>query len=163
MSSAGRAQGGTTALARLGHVHLKVRQLEPAVAFYTRHAGLHVTERADGYVFLSAGGTHHDLALQEVGAGAPAAPPHGVGLYHVAFEVSDRVALARAWRRLQQDAVPVAAVDHGISWALYFSDPDGHGVELYWDTRAVPGGQTLWHGRTRPLESARLLEGIPGR
>lgn len=160
----GRTEGGGhAALARLGHVHLKVRELERAAEFYTRHLGLVVTERVQGYVFLSAGVAHHDLALQEIGAGASPSPPHAVGLYHLAFEVADRIALARAYRRLTRSGVPVAAVDHGISWALYFSDPDGNGIELYWDTRDVPGGQRMWSGRTRPLDPVRLQEGLGER
>ncbi len=143
---------------KLGHVHLKVRDLDRAIAFYTQLVGLRLVERVgDQFAFLSAGENHHDIALQNVGTAAPAPPPHATGLYHVAFEVPDRASFARVYRDLAAAGVDVATVDHLISWAIYFSDPDGNGLEVYWDTRCQPGGQCLWRGRNLPLRAATIL------
>jgi catechol 2,3-dioxygenase len=142
---------------RIGHAHLKVRDLDRAVAFYTRHFSLRVVERiGNHYAFLTGGDMHHEIALQNVGDNAPSAPAQGVGLYHVAFEVPDARSFALAYRQLQGDGVPVALVDHLISWAMYFNDPDGNGLEIYWDTRQQPNGQGVWHGRNVPLYAEQL-------
>lgn len=141
----------------LGHVHLKVRDIGRAVAFYTRYLGLVVTERiGDHYVFLSASARHHDLALQNIGPDARPPERYTTGLYHVAFEVPDKRALVDAYLNLIQDGCEVRAVDHGISWALYFTDPDGNGLEIYYDTRGEVGGTEMWQGRTRPLAEVLL-------
>lgn len=142
---------------KLGHVHLKVRDLQRSVEFYRRHLGLQVTEQVGGhFAFLSAGPMHHELALQEVGLQA-AAPGRGdVGLYHVAFEVADRQELGRIYRGLRQQGILVHAVDHRISWALYCADPDGNGLEVYWDTRRTPYGAEKWQGIERPLDAGQL-------
>lgn len=146
-----------TGVARIGHAHLKVRDLDRAIAFYERFLGMQVRERVGGhYAFLSGGDLHHEIALQAVGPAAPAPHPRGVGLYHVAFEVPDRAALAEAYRELTAAGVEVYPVDHRISWALYFDDPDGNGLELYWDTRKEPGGEDLWHGNNVPLPAGAL-------
>lgn len=137
---------------RIGHVHLKVRDLERSVAFYRTILGLEVTERAgSGFAFLSGGDAHHELALQEVSQGAESPPRGSVGLYHTAWEVADREAFADALDVLAEAGVAARAVDHGISWALYFRDPDGQGVEIYLDRRDAPGGSERWRGKTRPL------------
>jgi catechol 2,3-dioxygenase len=146
---------------KIGHAHLKVRDLERAIAFYTRFFQLQVVERVGThYVFLSGGAFHHELALQNVGAAAPGAAAHGVGLYHVAFEVPDRRTLAQAYQALTTAGVAVAAVDHQISWAIYFDDPDGNGLEIYWDTRHEPGGKPLWAGENLPLPAEKLLAAL---
>ena len=146
---------------RIGHAHLKVRDLDRAVAFYTRFFQLHLVEREGAqYAFLSGGAFHHEIALQNVGPRAPQPPPYGTALYHIAFEVPDRAALARAYQALTAACIPVATVDHLISWALYFDDPDGNGLELYCDTRADPDGAPLWHGHNVPLPPARLLAAL---
>lgn len=127
----------------VGHVHLKVRDLDRAVDFYAAALGLDVTERHADYAFLSweqpeAGAErrrHHDVALQAVGPDAEG-PGTGVGLYHAAFEVDSAEALRATYERLRERGVPVSPVDHGISRALYFEDPDGNGLEVYRDTRA---------------------------
>ncbi|HUS13880.1 MAG TPA: VOC family protein [Chloroflexia bacterium] len=143
---------------KIGHAHLKVRDLDRAVAFYTRFFQLQVIERVgEHYVFLSGGTFHHELALQNVGNLAPAPVYGGVGLYHIAFEVPDAHSLAQAYQALTAAGVAVAAVDHQISWAIYFDDPDGNGLEIYWDTRGEPGGTPLWRGENLPLPAEKLL------
>jgi catechol 2,3-dioxygenase len=120
----------------IGHVHLKVSDLERALAFYQGVLGFEVTERlGDSAAFLSAGGYHHHIALNTwESRGAPAPPPDTTGLYHFAIRYPDRATLADALRRLDQAGVPLdGASDHGVSEALYLRDPDGNGLELYWD------------------------------
>lgn len=142
---------------KIGHVHLKVRHLQTSVDFYRKHLDMEITEQLnDTFAFLSAGAMHHDLALQEVGRQAALPKRQDVGLYHVAFEVPDKSVLAETFRKLRQDGVPVYPVDHRISWALYFSDPDGNGIEVYWDTRDTPHGVIAWEGVDRPLTEAQL-------
>lgn len=139
---------------RIGHAHLKVRDLERAIGFYTRCLGLKITERVGmQYAFLSGTARHHELALQAVHRDAPAPRPSGTGLYHVAFEVETDQELADAYQRLISAGVRVTAVDYGISHALSFSDPDDNGLEIYRDTRRDPEGTALWNGVRRPLLS----------
>ena len=148
---------------KLGHAHIKVRDLDRAVAFYREFLGLVVTERVrDSYALLASpgNGAHHEIALQDVGPLAPAPPSRATGLYHVAFEVEDARSLAEADEALARAGVPVVAVDHGIGRALYFSDPDGNGIEAYLDTRGEPGGQRLWRGCTLPVAGEELLAGL---
>ncbi len=151
---------------RLGHAHLKVRDLQRAIDFYTHVFDLKVAEIVAGrYAFLTGSGTpgwegeqvHHEIALQRVAPEAPSPPPFGTGLYHVAFEVPDAHSFARAYRNLVERGVEVATVNHFISWAMYFSDPDGNGLEIYWDTRREPWGADLWHGRNAPLPPEEIL------
>lgn len=124
----------------IGHAHLKVADLERAVAFYTGAIGFEVVQRMPGAAFLSAGGYHHHLGLNtwESAGGAP--PPRGsTGLYHVAILYPSRAHLGEALRRLAAAGVALdGASDHGVSEALYLHDPDGNGLELYWDR---PPGQ----------------------
>ncbi len=114
----------------IGHVHLRVADLDRALAFYQ---GL--TSRMPGAAFLSAGGYHHHIGLntwQSRGASPP--PPGHTGLYHVAIRYPTRRALADALRRLAEARIVIeGASDHGVSEALYLHDPDGNGLELYWD------------------------------
>ncbi len=143
---------------RIGHAHLKVRDLDRATAFYTRFFSLHVVERvADAYVFLTGSDMHHELALKNVGPDAPAPAAEGSGLYHVAFEVPDKVSFARAYQTLIEAGIKVATVDHCISWAMYFDDPDGNGLEIYWDARHEPDGVMHWRGINLPLEAEDIL------
>lgn len=146
---------------RIGHAHLKVRDLPRAVAFYTRYFDLEVVEQiANQYAFLTGGGFHHEIALQNVGPNAPTPGPHSVGLYHVAFEVPDARSFAQAYKALRDGGVRVATVDHRISWAMYFNDPDGNGLEIYWDTRNEPDGVPLWHGQNLPLAEDQILAAL---
>lgn len=120
----------------IGHVHLRVSDLERSVAFYRDVIGLDVQARfASGAAFLGAGGYHHHLGLNSwESAGGPPAPKGHAGLYHVAFLYPDRPALARAVARVLAAGVPVEGrADHGVSEAVYLSDPDGNGIELYRD------------------------------
>jgi catechol 2,3-dioxygenase len=121
---------------RIGHVHLKVADLERALAFYCGVLGFELTKRyGRGAAFIAAGGYHHHLGLNtwESRGGTPP-PPGTTGLYHVAILYPTRAALADALRRLQHAGIPLdGASDHGVSEALYLRDPDQNGVELYWD------------------------------
>jgi catechol 2,3-dioxygenase len=121
---------------RVGHVHLKVADLERAIAFYSGLLGFAVTQRyGPQAAFLSAGGYHHHIGLNtwESAGGTP--PPKGhTGLYHTAFLFPDRKALAQVFKRVVEAGWPIeGAADHGVSEAVYLSDPDGNGVELYVD------------------------------
>ena len=121
---------------RIGHVHLKVADLERALGFYRDVLGFELTQRMGRQAaFLSAGGYHHHIGLNtwESAGGSP--PPQGsTGLYHVAILYPSRAELANALRRLLEAGVQLdGAADHGVSEALYLHDPDGNGVELYWD------------------------------
>jgi catechol 2,3-dioxygenase len=145
---------------KIGHVHLKVRDLDRAIAFYTRFFHLKLTERVGRYAFLSGGDFHHELALQGIGSDAPSPPSLSTGLYHVAFAVPDKRSLALAYQALTTAGTPVSPVDHLISWALYFSDLDGNGLEIYWDTRSESFGARVWQGRNKPLSAEKLLEAL---
>lgn len=138
----------------VGHVHLKVRALERAIEFYKAVLELRVTDRSGQYAFLSWGTQHHDVALQAVGADAEGPAADAVGLYHVAFEVDTAGALRATYERLIEHDIPVSPVDHGISKALYFDDPDGNGVEVYLDTRTTDDQQ--WDGVTLPFDPTDL-------
>jgi catechol 2,3-dioxygenase len=120
----------------IGHVHLKVADLERAIAFYQGVLGFELMQRyGTEAAFLSAGGYHHHIGLntwESKGGGPP--PPGTTGLYHVAIRYPDRHSLADALRRLRDAGVPLdGASDHGVSEALYLRDPDGNGLELYRD------------------------------
>lgn len=120
----------------IGHVHLKVSDLERSVAFYCDVIGLEVQQYfGTSAAFMSADGYHHHLGLNvwESKGGTPA-PKHHPGLYHTAFLYPDRKSLGIAVRRvLQHGVVLEGAADHGVSEAVYFNDPDGNGIELYRD------------------------------
>lgn len=120
---------------RIGHVHLKVANIERALGFWRDVLGFEVMQRRDQAVFLSAGGYHHHIALNtwESKGGSPPAPGT-TGLYHVAILYPNRAALADALRRVQAAGITLdGASDHGVSEALYLRDFDGNGVELYRD------------------------------
>ena len=148
------ADSDETSAFHLGHVHLRVRDLERALSFYREVFGLDVTERHGRYAFLSWGDHHHDVALQAVGSDAPG-PGDGVGLYHAAVEADSLDRLKAVSERLRDRGVDVSPVDHGISKALYFADPDGNGLELYVDTRERHDGSE-WRGRNRRFDPASL-------
>src|SRR5678810_913539 len=120
----------------IGHVHLKVADLDRAIAFYSGVLGFEVMQRmGNAAAFLSAGGYHHHIGLNtwESQGGSPP-PPGTTGLYHVAIRYPTRAALADALRRLIAAEIPLeGATDHGVSEALYLRDPDSNGLELYRD------------------------------
>lgn len=120
----------------IGHVHLKVSNLEGALAFYRDLLGFELTTMYGSQAaFLSAGGYHHHIGLNTWHSeGASPAPRNSPGLYHTAFLYPTRKDLARIFQRLVQTAYPISgASDHGVSEAIYLNDPDGNGVELYRD------------------------------
>ena len=121
---------------RIGHIHLKVADLDRAIAFYSGVLGFELTQRyGPQAAFLSAGGYHHHIGLNtwESAGGTPPPPGH-TGLYHTAFLYPDRASLADALRRVLAAGIPLdGAADHGVSEAIYLRDPDGNGVELYRD------------------------------
>jgi catechol 2,3-dioxygenase len=120
---------------KIGHVHLKVADLDRALAFYCGVLGFEKTYERPGAVFISAGGYHHHLGLNtwESRGGSPPAPGT-TGLYHTAILYPTRPLLADALRRVIEANIPLdGASDHGVSEALYLRDPDENGVELYWD------------------------------
>ncbi len=121
---------------RIGHVHLKVADLERALGFYCGVLGFALTQRyGKQAAFVSAGGYHHHIGLNTWdSAGGSPPPPGTTGLYHLAILYPDRAALADALRRVEAAGIPLdGASDHGVSEALYLRDPDGNGVELYRD------------------------------
>jgi catechol 2,3-dioxygenase len=152
---------------RIGHVHLKVANLERALGFYRGILGFEIMQRlGDGAVFLSAGGYHHHIALNtwESLGGSP--PPLGAtGLYHTAIVYPRRAALAAALRRVLSARMPLeGAADHGVSESIYLRDPDDNGVELYWDKpkelwpRDPYGNLAMF---TRALDLRGLLDEAP--
>jgi len=121
---------------RIGHVHLKVSDIERSLGFYRDVLGFQLMQRyGPQAAFLSAGGYHHHIGLNSWESRGGKAPAFGTtGLYHVAFLYPTRAELADALSRLLAAGVPLeGAADHGVSEALYLKDPDGNGVELYWD------------------------------
>ncbi|WGW04067.1 VOC family protein [Tropicibacter oceani] len=121
---------------RIGHVHLKVADLDRAIAFYRDVMGLQVTQTyGTQAAFLGAGGYHHHIGLNTWdSAGGPRPPRGSTGLYHTAFLYPDRQALAQALQRALDAGITIdGAADHGVSEAIYFQDPDGNGIEIYRD------------------------------
>ena len=148
---------------RIGHVHLKVADLDRALGFYCGVLGFELKQRYGRQAaFVAAGGYHHHIGLNtwESSGGSP--PPRGTtGLYHVAILYPTRAALADALKRLVTAGVSLdGASDHGVSQALYLRDPDGNGVELYWDReeadwpRTADGALAM---TTKPLDVEALL------
>src|SRR3954469_420802 len=151
---------------RIGHVHLKVADLERALRFYCDVLGFELTQRyGTQAAFISAAGYHHHIGLNTWGSRGGSPPPAGTtGLYHTAILYPTRKALADALRRLLAAGVPLdGAADHGVSEALYLRDPDDNGVELYWDRPPeqwprTPGGELAMF--TRRLDLNSLLKEI---
>ncbi|PKP69036.1 MAG: glyoxalase [Alphaproteobacteria bacterium HGW-Alphaproteobacteria-4] len=152
---------------RIGHMHLKVADLERAIGFYSGVLGFELQQRYGAQAaFLSAGGYHHHIGLntwESRGGNRPA--PGTTGLYHTAFLYPDRASLADALRRVVQAGVPIeGAADHGVSEAIYLSDPDGNGIEIYRDRpeaewpRGADGALTMVNA---PLDLQALLAEAP--
>ena len=149
---------------RIGHVHLKVADLKRALKFYHGVLGFERTQRFGRQAaFLSAGGYHHHIGLNIwESAGGPPPPPGTTGLYHLAIVYPTRALLADALRRVLATGIELdGASDHGVSEALYLRDPDGNGVELYWDRpkeqwpRTPDGGLAMF---THALDLDALLK-----
>ncbi len=135
---------------KLGHVHIKVSDLDEAAEFYTGLFGLKVVEKVgNSYAFLSFGKSHHDIALQNVGSGARKPGERDIGLYHFAIEMESEKELAEVYFKLEKEGVECSPVDHGISKSIYLEDLDGNGIEVYVDTRSK-GNE--WGGNNRPLD-----------
>ncbi len=154
---------------RIGHVHLKVADLDRAIRFYRDVLGFELQQQlADQAAFLSAGGYHHHIGLntwESRGGGPP--PPGTTGLFHTAIRYPDRAQLADALRRVVEAGIRVSgASDHGVSEAIYLDDPDGNGVELYRDRpteewpREPDGGVAMV---SIPLDLDALLAEAPER
>ena len=146
---------------RIGHVHLKVADLDRALAFYCGVLGFKLTQRyGTQAAFVAAGGYHHHIGLNtwESQGGSPP-PPGATGLFHVAILYPARAALADALRRLSEAGVTLdGASDHGVSEALYLRDPDQNGIELYWDRPrdqwpVTEDGSLAMHTRRLDLEA----------
>ena len=153
---------------RIGHVHLKVSDIERSLGFYCGVLGFELMQRmGSDAAFISAGGYHHHIGLNTWHSeGGPPPPPNATGLYHIAILYPSRAALADALRRLIDAGISLqGASDHGVSEALYLSDPDGNGLELYWDRpreqwpRDADGSIAMV---TDPLDLNALLRELSG-
>ncbi len=133
---------------KLSHVHLKVNSIPAVLPFYTEVFDMKITEDLGSFIFISNDETHHILALQET-----AFPFNNSGqkLYHVAFEVQTEPEFYSFAEKLKTLRIPFTPVDHGISWAIYFNDPEGNGLELFVDRRNSAGGKKEWDGETKRL------------
>lgn len=143
---------------------MKVSDIDRALSFYSGILGFSVTQRyGSSAVFLSAGGYHHHIGLNTwESKGGTRPPPHATGLYHVAILYPTRRDLADALQRLNKAGIPIqGAADHGVSEAVYLTDPDGNGIELYWDK---PRNEWPYSADgelemdTRPLDLTALLQ-----
>jgi catechol 2,3-dioxygenase len=152
---------------RIGHVHLKVADLERAIGFYCGVLGFELTQRYGRQAaFVAAGGYHHHIGLNTwESEGGESPPPGTTGLYHLAILYPTRAALADALRRVMAAGIALdGAADHGVSEAIYLRDPDDNGVELYWDRpkemwpREADGSLAMF---TRRLDLAALLREAP--
>jgi catechol 2,3-dioxygenase len=140
---------------RIGHVVLKVRDLDRSLAFYRDLLGFRVSsEMSNVMIFLTATGeNHHDLALLRVGDSAPSPLPTAVGLYHVAVQLADWEAVKAAHGILSERGLLKGTADHGVTKSLYTTDPDGNEIELYCD---APRAE--WEGRVETAMTVRPLE-----
>lgn len=142
---------------KLGHVHLKVRHALSSAVFYSSLFDMHETENVDDrMIFLSNNEMHHVIALQEIGDHAIEPVRNQIGLYHVAFEVTSGLDFKKFVFNLKKRFIAYQAVDHGISWAVYFNDLDGNGLEVYWDTREQLKGKTNWDGMSYLISDADI-------
>jgi catechol 2,3-dioxygenase len=140
---------------RIGHVVLKVRDLDRSLAFYRDLLGFRVaSEMSNVMIFLTATGeNHHDLALLRVGDSAPSPVPNAIGLYHVAIQLADVDAVREAHRVLSERGLLKGTADHGVSRSLYTADPDGNEIELFCDAP-----REEWEGRVDSVMTVRPLD-----
>ena len=139
---------------KIGHVHLKVSDLKRAEEFYTNVLGLKVAERVSNYLFLTFGKEHHDLAFQEH-KNARKPSEDMTGLYHFAVEFENLKQLADIYFRLKNHKISFTQIDHGISKTIYFSDPDGNGIEVYVDTRQK---RKQWNGMSTFIKEEEFIK-----
>jgi len=147
---------------RIGHVHLKVSDLDRSIAFYRDVIGLDVVQYyGNRAAFLSAGGYHHHIGLNTWDSKGGTPPPAGhTGLYHTAFVYPSRADLAQAVRRVAAAGIEFdGAADHGVSEALYLHDPDWNGVELYWDKPREDWPMDT-HGKLQMVNAPLDLKGL---
>jgi catechol 2,3-dioxygenase len=165
--TAGGSNPSIPAGTRIGHIHLKVGEIERALGFYCGVLGFELTQRyGTQAAFVSAGGYHHHIGLNTwESRGGPAPSPGSTGLYHLAILYPTRAALADALRRVLNAGITLdGAADHGVSEALYLRDPDDNGIELYWDRpeeqwpRTENGDLAMF---TRSLDLHTLLAEAP--
>lgn len=143
------------AIHAIGHIVLKVRDLERAAAFYRDVLGMREVMRYRGAMaFFSFGSNHHDLGLLQVGPHAPDPAPNAVGLYHAAFKVGDSLDELRAWKtHLENHGTPLIGMsDHGVSQSLYLADPDGNEIELF-----VDADPALWKDNVEGVMTTKPL------
>lgn len=133
---------------KLSHVHLKVNEINSVRPFYEELFGMTVSDDRGKFVFLTNETTHHTLALQQT---PTQFNTEAQKLYHIAFEVNSEEELYDFARRLRSANIQFTAVDHGISWAIYFNDPEGTGLELFLDRRKSLDGALHWSGRSHRL------------
>ena len=139
----------------LGHVHIKVNNLDKAIKFYTKIIGLKITEKVGSeFVFLSLGKHHHDVALMNLN-NAPFAQEFSTGLFHFAFEVKNMKEFAKFYKKFKLNKLPITTVDYGISKAIYTEDPSKNIIEIYLDTR---NERKLWEGKTKLLAEEFILK-----
>ncbi|MBB5576989.1 VOC family protein [Rhizobium paranaense] len=136
---------------RIGHIHLKVADIDRSISFYRDVLGFNLNFNLGSFAFLSAGGYHHQIGLNTwQSKGAPPAPQRTAGLYHFAINYPSRRDLARAFQRLMNKQYPIdGAADHTSHLAIYMSDPDGNGIELAWDR-----DPSFWEGWRHDLTAA---------
>jgi catechol 2,3-dioxygenase len=146
---------------RLAHVRLSVRDLEMSVGFYTRFLHLELTERSGSdYAFLSSNDAHHVLALFAIPREHGPADQETDRVHHIAFEVPGRKSFTRAFSALSEAGIQTTTLNNGISWAIYFEDPDSNQLEIFCDTQHEADGQPLWQGTRRPLGAEQILAAL---
>jgi catechol 2,3-dioxygenase len=152
--------------AKIGHVHLKVKDIDQSIKFYQDVLGFELVDHLGSAAFLSAGGYHHHIGLNTWDSHAGKPPAGSTGLYHAAILYPTRKELAKALKRLTDHHYPIqGAADHGVSEAIYLQDPDGNGLELYWDRPKKDW--PLKNGKltmsTDPLDLDDLLTELPSK
>lgn len=148
---------------RIGHVVIKVRNLERSAKFYSEVIGLQIMKMEPGFkmgFFSSNGRDHHEIAAMEVGPEAPAPPSHAIGLAHIAFRLRDETHLRAAYNDLKAHSVEIiGAINHGVTKSVYFQDPDGNQLEVYCDN--LPDEVAKFPDPYAGMEKLDFLENAP--